>query len=104
VAWLYLLLAGVCEIFWPVAMKASDGLTRLLPLAALAALVAASFFFMNLAIRTIPMGTAYAVWTGIGAAGIAGFGILFYGEPATALRLISIGVVVLGVVGLRLFG
>jgi len=104
VAWLYLLLAGLCEIFWPVAMRASDGLTRALPIAALAGLVAASFGFMALAIRTIPMGTAYAVWTGIGAAGIATLGILHYGEDAAPLRLFSIALVVVGVAGLRLFG
>ena len=102
--WLYLLAAGICEIFWPVAMRASEGLTRPLPIAALAALVAASFGFMALAIRTIPMGTAYAVWTGIGAAGIAALGIAWYGEAATPLRLASIALVVLGVAGLRLFG
>ena len=102
--WIYLLLAGLCEIFWPVAMRASDGLTRLLPVLALAGLVAASFGFMTLAIRTIPMGTAYAVWTGIGAAGIATLGILAYDEAATPMRLLSIGLVVLGVAGLRLFG
>ena len=101
--WLYLALAGLCEIFWPVAMRASDGLTRPLPIAGLAALVAASFGLMALAIRTIPMGTAYAVWTGIGAAGIATLGILYYGEDAGFLRLASIGLVVLGVAGLRLF-
>jgi quaternary ammonium compound-resistance protein SugE len=104
VGWLYLLLAGACEICWPVAMRASDGLTRAVPLLVLAGLVAASFGFMALAIRTIPMGTAYAVWTGIGAAGIATLGILTYGEAATPLRLFSIGLVVLGVAGLRLFG
>jgi quaternary ammonium compound-resistance protein SugE len=102
--WLYLLLAGGCEIFWPIAMKASDGLTRPLPIAVLVALVAASFALMSLAIRTIPMGTAYAVWTGIGAAGIAAFGILVYDEPATTMRIASLGVVVLGVIGLRVFG
>ena len=102
--WIYLLLAGACEILWPVAMRASDGLTRALPVLALAGLVAASFGFMALAIRTIPMGTAYAVWTGIGAAGIAALGIAVYDEPATLMRVLSIGVVVLGVIGLRLFG
>jgi quaternary ammonium compound-resistance protein SugE len=103
VAWLYLLLAGLCEIFWPVAMRASDGLTRPLPLLALAGLVAASFGLLTLAIRSIPMGTAYAVWTGIGAAGIATLGILYFEEAATPMRLLSIALVVLGVAGLKLF-
>jgi quaternary ammonium compound-resistance protein SugE len=103
VAWLYLLLAGLCEIFWPVAMRASDGLTRPVPVLALAGLVAASFGFLTLAIRSIPMGTAYAVWTGIGAAGIATLGILYFEEAATPMRLLSIALVVLGVAGLKLF-
>jgi quaternary ammonium compound-resistance protein SugE len=103
VAWLYLLLAGLCEIFWPVAMRASDGLTRPVPVLALAGLVAASFGLLTLAIRSIPMGTAYAVWTGIGAAGIATLGILYFEEAATPMRLLSIALVVLGVAGLKLF-
>ena len=102
-AWLYLLLAGLCEIFWPVAMRASDGLTRPVPVLALAGLVAASFGLLTLAIRSIPMGTAYAVWTGIGAAGIATLGILYFEEAATPMRLLSIALVVLGVAGLKLF-
>jgi quaternary ammonium compound-resistance protein SugE len=102
--WLYLALAGICEIFWPVAMRASDGFRAPLPTILLVGLVAASFAFMALAIRTIPIGTAYAIWTGIGAAGIALLGIVFYDEPATLLRIGSIALVVLGVIGLRLFG
>jgi quaternary ammonium compound-resistance protein SugE len=103
-AWLFLAIAGLLEISWPILLKSADGFTRPLPSAAMAAAVVLSFLCMARAVQEIPMGTAYAVWTGIGAAGIAIAGMIWFGEPATALRMLCIGLVVLGIVGLKLAG
>lgn len=100
--WIYLLLAGAAEIGWMVALKFSDGFSRLLPSIVAVVALALSFAFIAPALRTIPMGTAYAIWTGIGAAGIAIVGILFFDEPATLLRMTCIALVVVGIVGLML--
>jgi quaternary ammonium compound-resistance protein SugE len=100
-AWVWLALAGAAEIGWMVGLKYSDGFTRIAWSAVTLAAMGLSLVFLSFATRTIPMGTAYAVWTGIGAAGIAVIGILFFGEPRTALRIACIGLVVLGVVGLK---
>jgi quaternary ammonium compound-resistance protein SugE len=101
-AWIYLVIAGLLEIAWAVSLKRTEGFTKLGPsLFTLAAMVA-SFYLLSLALRTLPTGTGYAVWVGIGAAGTALFGIFFLKEPATAFRLISVGLILLGVVGLRL--
>jgi quaternary ammonium compound-resistance protein SugE len=101
-AWVYLVLAGLLEIGWMAGMKLSDGFSRLLPSALTVVAMVASFALLLLAIRTIPMGTAYAVWTGIGAAGAAVAGILWFHEPADLARLLCVGLVVAGVVGLKL--
>lgn len=102
-AWVYLIVAGLCEIGWPVGLKLSQTPGRLVLGVVIAVLcMAASGAFLWLAQKTIPIGTAYAVWTGIGAAGTFVVGILFYGDSASALRLVSVGLIVAGIIGLKL--
>lgn len=99
--WVLLLVAGLLEIVWAVALKQSDGFTRPGPgvLAVVAALV--SFVLLSRAMQALPAGTAYAVWVGIGALGVALAGMLRFGEPATAARLLFLALILVGVVGLR---
>jgi quaternary ammonium compound-resistance protein SugE len=101
-AWTVLVLAGLLEIGWAIGLKYTDGFTRWLPSALTIVAMAGSMWLLAIALRSIPIGTAYAVWTGIGAAGTAVFGILLFAEPATALRLASIGLIVAGIAGLKL--
>ena len=103
-AWLILVAAGILEVAWAIALKASAGFTR--PLATTVTRVAAagSFWLLGVSLRALPIGTAYAVWTGIGAVGVAALGIVQFGEPLTAARLACIGLIVLGVAGLKLLG
>lgn len=102
IAWIYLLLAGAFEIVWLIAMKYSLGFTRLGPsLVTLAAMVA-SMWLVSISVKSIPVGTAYAIWTGIGAAGAAVAGILLFQESKELLRLASIALIVAGIVGLKL--
>lgn len=101
-AWVLLLAAGVLEIGFALALKASDGFTRLGPSLLFLAFGAASLGLLALAVRDLPIGTAYAVWTGIGAAGTAIVGIAFLGEPGEAARLACIALIVAAVVGLQL--
>ncbi len=100
--WIYLLAAGLLEIVWAVGLKFTQGWTRLGPSLGTALAMAASFFLLARAIQAIPMGTAYAIWTGIGAAGTAAVGMLFFGESATPIRLFSLLLIVAGIVGLRI--
>ena len=100
--WIYLLAAGLLEIVWAVGLKFTQGWTRLGPSLGTALAMAASFFLLARAIQAIPMGTAYAIWTGIGAAGTAALGMLFFGESATPIRLFSLLLIVSGIVGLRI--
>lgn len=101
-AWIYLLLAGLLEIGWAIGLKYTDGFTRLVPSLLTIAAMALSLALLGIALKTLPVGTAYAVWTGIGAAGTALLGIYLFDEPATALRLSCIGLIVAGIVGLKL--
>ena len=101
-AWVCLFVAGLFEIGWAVGLKYTAGLTRLWPTVATGAAVVASMALLAVALRTLPLGTAYAVWTGIGTVGTALLGIVLFREPATALRLVCIGLIVAGIVGLRL--
>jgi quaternary ammonium compound-resistance protein SugE len=101
-AWLFLFVAGLCEVAWAIALKYSEGFSRLYPSMATLAAMAASIGLLGLALKSLPVGTAYAVWTGIGAAGTAALGIYLFSEPATVLRLISIGLIVAGIAGLRM--
>ena len=96
--------AGLLEVGFALSLKASHGFSRLGPTVLFLVFGAGSFGLLNLALRSLPVGTAYAVWTGIGAAGTAILGILFLDEPAHVLRLVSIALIVLGVVGLQLAG
>jgi quaternary ammonium compound-resistance protein SugE len=101
-AWIYLSIAGVLEIFWAISLKYTDGFSRLWPSVATIAGMIASFYFLAQALKTIPVGTGYAVWTGIGAAGTAILGIILFAEPASALRLLCIALIVAGIIGLKL--
>jgi quaternary ammonium compound-resistance protein SugE len=100
--WLALLAAGLLEIVWALGLKYSDGLTRFWPTAGTVLAIAASFAMMALALKSLPFGTAYAVWTGIGAAGAIVVGMVAFGEPADPLRLVCLALIVTGIVGLKL--
>ena len=101
-AWAYLILAGLLEIIWAFAMKASEGFSRLGWTAVTVVAMAASVALLGLAMRSLPLGTAYAIWTGIGALGAFAVGIAVLGEAATPLRLASAGLILLGLIGLKL--
>ena len=101
-AWIFLSVAGFLEIIWAVGLKYTDGFTRLVPSAITLAAMLASMYFLALAVRTIPIGTGYAVWTGIGAVGVAILGMVLFGEPRTLLRLGCIVLIVGGIAGLKL--
>jgi quaternary ammonium compound-resistance protein SugE len=100
--WICLLVAGLLEVAWAVGLKYTDGFTRLWPSAFTLAAMAGSVGLLGIALRTLPLGTAYAVWTGIGTVGTAVAGMVMLGEPAGALRLVSIGLIVAGIAGLKL--
>ncbi|WP_020680784.1 DMT family transporter [Marinobacterium rhizophilum] len=102
--WIYLLLAGVLECLWAIGLKYSDGFTRLWPSLFSAVLIVLSLGLLSLAMRTIPVGTAYAIWSGIGASALAVTGILFLNEPGNWARIACILLIVFGVIGLKLFG
>jgi quaternary ammonium compound-resistance protein SugE len=100
-AWIYLIVAGLLEVGWAVGLKYTAGFTRLWPsLATLAAMVV-SFALLAQAIKTIPLGTGYAVWTGIGAAGTAIFGMIFLNEPRDVARMLCLVLIIAGVIGLK---
>lgn len=101
-AWLILLAAGLFEIGWAVGLKYTEGFTRVVPTALTIASMGVSLGLLGLALRTLPLGTAYAVWTGVGTVGTAIAGMILFNEPAAALRLACIGLIVAGIVGLRL--
>jgi quaternary ammonium compound-resistance protein SugE len=101
-AWGILIVAGLFEVAWAVGLKYSEGLTRLWPTVLTAVALAASMALLALAMRTLPLGTAYTVWTGIGAVGTVVLGIALFGEPATATRLACIVLILAGIVGLKL--
>ena len=103
-AWAILFTAGLLEIGWAIGLKYTEGFSRLVPSVLTLAAMAGSVLLLGLALKTLPIGTAYAVWTGIGAVGTATLGIILLGEPATAMRLASIGLIVSGIVGLKLVG
>jgi quaternary ammonium compound-resistance protein SugE len=96
-----LFVAGLMEIGWAIGLKYTDGFSRLVPSVLTLAAMAASILLLGWALKTLPIGTAYAVWTGIGAVGTALLGILLLGEPATAMRLACIGLIVAGIAGLK---
>ena len=101
-AWVWLTLAGVLEIIWALGLKYTEGFTRLVPSVITGAAMVASVYLLALAVRTIPIGTGYAVWTGIGAVGVAILGMILFDEPRDLLRIASILLIVVGIAGLKL--
>lgn len=102
--WLYLVIAGLLEIAWATGLKYTHGFTRLWPSIGTLACMGVSFFFLSLALKTIPIGTGYAVWTGIGAAGTAVAGMVLFGESRDVARILCLLLVVAGIAGLKLSG
>lgn len=100
-AWIILFIAGLLEVGWAVGLKYTEGFTRPLPTILTAIALVASMVLLGLAVRTLPLGTAYAVWTGIGTIGTAVLGMILFGEPATAMRLVFIGLILAGILGLK---
>jgi quaternary ammonium compound-resistance protein SugE len=103
-AWIILFVAGLFEVGWAVGLKYTDGFTRLWPTVWTAVALVASMALLGLSLRSLPLGTAYAVWTGIGTIGTAVLGIALFREPATPIRLFCIGLILMGIVGLKLAG
>ncbi len=101
-AWIILFVAGLTEIGWAVGLKYTEGFTRLWPSVFTGASMVISIVLLGLALKTLPLGTAYAIWTGIGTVGTAILGIYLFGESAAVLRLVCIGLIVAGIVGLKL--
>ena len=100
--WLFLFFAGLFEVGWAIGLKYTNGFTRLVPTVLTLASMVVSLGLLGLALKALPVGTAYAVWTGIGAVGTAALGIYLFGDPATVARLACIGLIVAGIVGLKL--
>lgn len=101
-AWIILMLAGLFEVGWAIGLKYTDGFTRLWPTVWTILSMAVSLWLLGLAMKTLPVGTAYGVWVGVGAIGTAILGMVLLAEPANATRLISLGLIVAGIVGLKL--
>ncbi|KZD24315.1 quaternary ammonium compound efflux SMR transporter SugE [Tardiphaga sp. 215_C5_N2_1] len=101
-AWLLLFIAGLLEVGWAVGLKYTEGFTRLVPSVLTLISMTASVGMLALALKELPMGTAYAVWTGIGAVGTAALGMYLFGDPATVARITCIGLIVAGIAGLKL--
>lgn len=102
-AWVYLVLAGLLEIGWALGLKYSEGFTKLNASIVTIVLMLGSFLLLSQAVKTLPLGTAYAIWTGIGAVGTAVVGMWLLGEPRDVARLVCIGIIVAGIVGLKFF-
>jgi quaternary ammonium compound-resistance protein SugE len=101
-AWVWLVLAGLLEVVWAIGLKYTEGFTRLVPSAITGAAMVASVYCLALAVRSIPIGTGYAVWTGIGAVGVAILGMVLFDEPKDLIRVASILLIVAGIAGLKL--
>jgi quaternary ammonium compound-resistance protein SugE len=101
-AWIILFVAGLMEIGWAIGLKYTEGFTRPIPSLLTLVSMAASVLLLGLALKTLPLGTSYAVWTGIGTVGTALLGIVLLGEPATAVRITCIGLIVAGILGLKI--
>lgn len=99
--WLFLIIAGVCEVIWAVGLKYSQGFSKLIPSILTISGMIASFYFLSLALKELPLGTAYAIWTGIGTVGTVILGIILFKEPIDTIRLICIGFIVAGIIGLK---
>lgn len=103
-AWLILFAAGLLETGWAIGLKYTEGFSKLWPSVWTIAAMVLSLVMLSYALKSLPIGTAYAVWTGIGACGTAILGIVLFGEPATAARLVSLGLIIAGIIGLKLVG
>ena len=101
--WFFLIIAGGFEVFWAIGLKYSHGFTRLIPSVLTVLGMIASFYFLSLALKNLPLGTAYAIWTGIGTIGTVILGIFLFKEPADLTRLLCIGLILVGVAGLKMF-
>ena len=101
-AWVVLFVAGLLEVGWAVGLKYTEGFTRVWPTVGTVVALVASMALLGVALRSLPLGTAYAVWTGIGTVGTAVLGIVLFREPATAMRMLCIAMIVAGIVGLKL--
>lgn len=101
-SWIILFIAGMLEICWAIGLKYTEGFTRFWPTAGTALSLVASFLLLGLAMRTLPVGTAYAIWVGIGAVGTAVLGIVLFDESAEMLKMVSLGLICAGIVGLKL--
>jgi quaternary ammonium compound-resistance protein SugE len=102
--WLLLVIAGLCEVGWAIGLKYTEGFTRFWPSVGTVLAMAVSVLLLGVAMRSLPVGTSYAVWVGIGAVGTVLLGILLFGEPASAGRMMSVGLIIAGIVGLKLAG
>jgi quaternary ammonium compound-resistance protein SugE len=100
--WILLVIAGLCEVAWAIGLKYTHGFTRPLPTIGTVAAMLISIWLLGIAMKSLPVGTAYAVWVGIGAVGTAILGIILLNESASAARLVSLGLIVAGIVGLKL--
>ncbi|MCH1908752.1 MULTISPECIES: quaternary ammonium compound efflux SMR transporter SugE [Stenotrophomonas] len=103
-AWIYLLVAGLFEVVWAIGLKYTEGWTRLWPSLGTLAAMGVSFWCLSQSLKSIPIGTGYAIWTGIGAVGAAALGIVLFGDSASWPRLLCIGLIVSGVIGLKVVG
>jgi quaternary ammonium compound-resistance protein SugE len=101
-AWIYLVIAGLLEILWALSLKYTNGFARLWPSTVTVCGMVASFYFLAQALKSISVGTGYAIWTGIGAAGTAILGIILFSEPASPPRLLCIALIVAGIIGLKI--
>lgn len=101
-AWFYLLLAGLFEVVWAIELKYTQGFTKLYPTIITLVAMLISFLLLSQSLKTLPIGTAYAVWTSIGAVGTVIYGLFFLGEPATLIRLLCIGLIIVAIIGLKL--
>ncbi len=102
-SWVYLIIAGIFEFGWAVGLKYTNGFTRLWPSIATVAFMISSFFLLSLALKTIPVGTGYPIWTGIGAVATVIFGIVFFGESREIGRIVCILLIISGIIGLKVF-
>lgn len=101
-AWVYLLIASIFEVTWAIGLKYSDGFTNIIPSIITAIAMIASYYFLALSIKELPLGTAYAIWTGIGTIGTVVLGVILFREPASLMRFLCIALIILGVTGLKL--
>jgi len=100
--WLFLIIAGFLEMGWAIGLKYSQGFTKIVPSVFTISGMIASFYFLSLALKNLPLGTAYAIWTGIGTVGTVIFGVILFKEPFDVIRLLCIGLIVTGIIGLKI--